>query len=73
MTFVGLSTIVMATIGIASALIRFCQEQRMYRLMYKKDGEWLCIGSYTDIEMAIAEMDRLQNGVLGGDFKIVRV
>ena len=44
----------------------------MYRLMYKKDGEWACVGSYTDIEMAIEEMDRLHNGILGGEFKIVR-
>jgi hypothetical protein len=46
----------------------------MYRLMYKSKGKWECIGSFTDIEMAIAEMDKLQSGFLGhgGEFKIVR-
>lgn len=45
----------------------------MYRIMYKTTNkDWECLGSYTDIEMAIEEMDRLQNGVLGGEFKIVR-
>jgi hypothetical protein len=36
--------------------------------------EWECIGTYTDIEIAIAEMDKLQSGFLGhgGEFKIAR-
>lgn len=48
----------------------------MYRIMYKKDGEsdWQCIGSYTDVEIALEEMDKLAHGVLGknGTFKLER-
>lgn len=48
----------------------------MYRLMYKaKDKEeWSCIGSYTDLDIAVAEMEKLEAGILGagGSFKIVR-
>ncbi len=46
----------------------------MYRLMYKTKGEWQCMGTYTDIEIAIDEMERLERSVLGhgGEFKIVR-
>ena len=48
----------------------------MYRLMYRKDGEseWQCIGSYAELEIALEEMDKLSNGVLGktGLFKLER-
>lgn len=53
----------------------------MYRLMYKNNKvveapkhQWECIGSFTDIEMAIAEMDKLEKSILGkgGEFKIIR-
>lgn len=48
----------------------------MYRILFKKNGSnnWECIGSYTDIMLAIEELDRLESGILGssGSFMIKR-
>ena len=48
----------------------------MYRILFKKNGsdKWECIGSYTDIMLAIEELDRLESGILAssGSFMIKR-
>lgn len=48
----------------------------MYKIMYKlhESNEWKCIGAYTDQIVAVNEMDKLEQGVLGkyGSFKMVR-
>ena len=46
----------------------------MYKLIYETKNKKECLGSYTDIEMAIEEMDRLQRESLGQDgmFQIMR-
>lgn len=48
----------------------------MYRIMFKRHGSEKseCIGSYTDLIMAVKELDRLESGVLGssGTFEIRR-
>lgn len=48
----------------------------MYRLFYKEydKEEWQCLGEYTDIEVALNEMDKLSSGVLGkrGAFELRR-
>lgn len=48
----------------------------MYKILYKENGktEDVCLGNYTDIEIAASAMDKLESGVLGstGSFRIVR-
>lgn len=46
----------------------------MYRIMYKANEEsgWECIGSYNDISMAEAEVERLKGTVLAsGRFVVI--
>lgn len=48
----------------------------MYKIMYKAHGktQFECLGSWTDLEVAVSEMDRLERSYLGsiGSFQIVR-
>lgn len=48
----------------------------MYQIMYKPNDkdEYQCLGSSTDSELALEEMDKLEAGPLGekGVFKMVR-
>lgn len=48
----------------------------MYKIMYKANGKTQveCLGSYTDLEVAVGAMDKMESSVLGstGSFRIVR-
>lgn len=48
----------------------------MYKILYRKHGEkeWQCLGAYTDMMVAVEELDKLERSPLGkdGEFKIAR-
>lgn len=47
----------------------------MYKLMYRpnKDSSWQCLGRFTDMIVAVEELDKLERGALSGsEFRIVR-
>lgn len=48
----------------------------MYHIMFRLHGSncYKCLGSNTDSELALKEMDEMEKGLLGkmGDFKLVK-